>query len=304
MPFLDAVAKIINSYREFWPISLRKVHYDLLNDPPLTHASKPDSRYRTDDAKRTWTRKLSNLVTRARIEGLIPEDAIEDESRPITILDCYPEAGAFIEKELDGLLKGYSRDFQRPQPNHIELMVEKNTAGNFLKPVALEYGIPLTSGHGFCSLPPRIGMKNRFLASGKDKLVIIVVSDFDPDGEEIGHSFARLMRDDFDLNVTAIKAGLTLEQIKRLKLRSSHHAKKGSTNYKRFAAKYGADQDAYELETLKVADLQREVRTVINQVMDLEVFDAEVEQEKLDAVRILGLRKAILDMMNNTGVGQ
>ena len=74
VPFLNAVIKIVNDLKNYWPISERKIHYDLLNDPPLTHASKPDSRYRTDDEKKTWTHKLSRLVTRARLEGYIPED--------------------------------------------------------------------------------------------------------------------------------------------------------------------------------------------------------------------------------------
>jgi hypothetical protein len=160
----------------------------------------------------------------------------------------------------------------------------------------------MTSGHGFSSLPPRIAMKNRFLTSGKEKLVIIIVSDFDPDGEEIGHSFARLMRDDFNLNVTAIKAGLTLEQVRRLKLRSSHHAKEDSTNYPRFVAKYGAGQAAFELETLRPEVLQQEVRNAIDQVIDRELFEKEVQQEKLDAIRIQSLRRVITDTLKDAEV--
>jgi ParB-like chromosome segregation protein Spo0J len=42
-PFLAAVQRVIAERREFWPLSDRQVHYALLNDPPLIHASKPDS---------------------------------------------------------------------------------------------------------------------------------------------------------------------------------------------------------------------------------------------------------------------
>lgn len=51
--------------------------------------------------------------------------------------------------------------------------------------VAGRYGITMTSGRGYASLPPRIKLKDRFEASGKNKLVLLIVSDFDPEGEDM-----------------------------------------------------------------------------------------------------------------------
>ena len=44
-PFLRAIKTILNKRCEFWPLSDRQIHYALLNDPPLIHASKPQSHY-------------------------------------------------------------------------------------------------------------------------------------------------------------------------------------------------------------------------------------------------------------------
>ena len=66
-----------------------------------------------------------------------------------------------------------------PQPVHLEMLGEKNTLASIIKPVAADYCIPLTLGRGFCSLPPRYDLACRSRKSGKDKLVLIVVSDFD-----------------------------------------------------------------------------------------------------------------------------
>lgn len=44
-PMLEAVKRVLNEMRAYWPVSERKVHYKLLNDPPLRHAGKPDSHY-------------------------------------------------------------------------------------------------------------------------------------------------------------------------------------------------------------------------------------------------------------------
>ena len=95
------------------------------------------------------------------------------------------------------------------QPNHIEIVGEKNTVGGIIKPVAAKYCIPMTTGRGYCSLRPRYDMQQRFLKSGKEKLIVLFLTDFDPDGEEIAHSFVRSMRDDFDVPVEGVKVALT-----------------------------------------------------------------------------------------------
>ena len=63
-------------------------------------------------------------------------------------------------------------------------------------------------------------MVKRFKSSGKDKLILLILSDFDPDGEEIAHSLARSLRDDFDVDaVEPVKVALTREQVAMFELR-------------------------------------------------------------------------------------
>ena len=103
---LNAVIGILNDYREHWPLSDRQIHYALLNDPPLTHASKPDSLYRNDKLS---YRMLTDLLTRARLEGHIPWSAIHDPTRPVTIWDVHRSVQTFIKDQIDNFLKGYNR---------------------------------------------------------------------------------------------------------------------------------------------------------------------------------------------------
>src|SRR4029077_139044 len=39
MPFLGAIQRVITDLEEFLPLTVRQIHYQLLNDPPLVHAS-------------------------------------------------------------------------------------------------------------------------------------------------------------------------------------------------------------------------------------------------------------------------
>ena len=288
--FLDAVLAVLDAYKSFWPLSDRQIHYPLLNDPPLRHASKPDSVYRNDPPS---YKSLVDLVTRARLEGTIPMQAIADETRPVVTWKTWPDVGGFIHSELQDLLQGYWRNLMLSQPNHIEILVEKNTVASIVKAVAMQFCVPMTSGRGYCSLPPRYEMAQRFKRSGKEKLIILIASDFDPDGEEIARSFARSMRDDFGISdIHPHKIALTSEQVRRFNLPPQMLAKESSTNYSRFVAENG--EDVFELEAVPPETLQMLVREAIDSVVDVKLLNAEIDHEKSDAVEIEALRRNVV----------
>jgi hypothetical protein len=162
----------------------------------------------------------------------------------------YAEVGAFVAEELDGFLSPdrYDRRLQQSQPNHIEIVGEKNTIESSICDVARKYFIPYTLGRGYCSIGPREEMSQRFKKSGKERLIVLFLNDFDPEGEDIPHSFARSMRDDFCLDVVPQKVCLTHKQVLERNLALSFDIKKTSTRYPKFAAKYG--DRAHELEAL------------------------------------------------------
>ncbi|MGA2584920.1 MAG: ParB N-terminal domain-containing protein [Tepidisphaeraceae bacterium] len=217
-PMLAAVQKIIDECRDFWPLSDRQVHYRLLNDPPLIHASKLESAYANDLPS---YRALTDLLTRARLVGSIPWNTIGDETRPYTSWNTWREPGVFIRQQADDFLKHYWRDLMQSQPHHVEIVAEKLTVKTIVERVAQDYTIPVTIGRGFCSIQPRYELAQRFKTSGRAHLVILLLSDFDPDGEGIAQSFARSMRDDFGIaedRIRAVKVALTSEQVKRFKM--------------------------------------------------------------------------------------
>ncbi|MGA2621072.1 MAG: ParB N-terminal domain-containing protein [Thermoguttaceae bacterium] len=301
LPFLEAVKKILSERREYWPLSVRGIHYPLLNDPPLIHASKPSSTYANTLES---YKALDDLLTRARIFGVIPMGCIDDETRPVITWDAHRTAGDFIARELAGFLKGYWRDLMQSQPNHLEIVGEKNTLHPILKPVAAQYCIPLTSGRGFASVPPRFKMAERFRKSGKERLVVLIVSDFDPEGEQIPESFAVSMRRDFGIkNIDAIKVALTANQVNTLDLPPALDAKKSSSRYKKFAAKHG--DKVHEVEALSPGRLQEILQKAIDSVLDVDAFNAEVDAEREDAASLENVRRrvrvALAGVVSNDG---
>ena len=291
--FLQAAQRAIESEREFWPETVRRVHYLLLNDPPLRHDRKPGSTYRNDLAS---YKALTNLLLRARLTGEIPFEAIEDETRPIHELEIYQNPAEFVKDQTRGFLRGYARDLLRGQLNHIEILVEKNAIRKHVEQVADDYCVPVTTGRGYSSLTPRLQMVRRFIRSGKEKLILLILSDFDPDGEEIAASFPRSLRDDFGLQyVVAHKVALSGDDVRKYGLPSDMEAKDTSTNYMKFVSRHGIH--VAELDAAPVELLQDKLRTAIVSCLDMETYRREQDQEREDAGFIAARKKIIIETM-------
>jgi ParB-like chromosome segregation protein Spo0J len=94
---LEAVLRVIQERGDFLPLTLRQIHYALLNDPPLRNAQRPSSRYAND---RPSYKDLSDLLLRARLDDTIPWDVIEDNTRPVATWACHRGLGPFIREQL------------------------------------------------------------------------------------------------------------------------------------------------------------------------------------------------------------
>ena len=294
-PFLDAIQKVIADLQEFWPLSDRLIHYNLLNNPPLKHASKPDSVY-CNDAEGKSYKALTELLTRARVAGIIPMEVIADPTRPVTTWDIHQDVSGYLQEQMEGFGRGYWRDLLQSQPNHIEIIGEKNTVAGTIKSVAMKYRLPVTIGRGFCSLRPRYDLVQRFRKSGKDRLILLAVSDYDPAGEEIAHSFARSIRDDFGVEeIEPVKVALTFDQVNQLVLPPAGKAKKKDGKAKKFIDKYG--DDVWELEAIPPIKLQEILTETIDSVIDIGAFNHEIDREKEDAAKLEGVREIVIDVL-------
>lgn len=293
--FLDAVKREVMARESYWPLSVRQIHYAMLNDPPLRHSSKRKSRYKND---RESYKALCDLCARARLAGSLHWNAVGDETRPVELWGCYQTVADYIQNEAKYILGFYRRDLMQGQLKHVEIVCEKNTVAEIVRRVAQDYGIPVTSGRGYCSIEPRRQIAQRHLASGKLGLVLILISDCDPDGDEIAASLARSMRDDFNVdNIEAVRAALTVKQAQSFNLPPNSDAKTSSPQFKKFLARHGT-RNAYELEALSPETLAGLIRESIESVIDMAAYQREValwesESAEIEAVRQRAIRAVL-----------
>lgn len=296
-PMAEAIISLVFDNQKYWPLTDRQIHYMLLNNPPLRHARKRESRYCNDGAS---YKDLTDMLTRLRVSGQIPMGAIGDETRPVQMWAVYENPREFIGEQLNDFLKRYWRDLMITQPDHIEIVAEKNTVRSLVESVACKYTIPVTTGRGYSSLPPRHAIAERFHASGKDRLVLIVVSDADPEGMDIAASLGRSMRDDFEIEesrVVVIKAAIAPEQAIDLGLPEDATAKLSSSRAQGYIAQYG--HHVWELEALDPEKLKSMVQEAIDSVIDTEAFNRELATEKEDARFLEGVRRAAKESLGD-----
>jgi hypothetical protein len=299
---LRAAIEIIEANRDYWPLTLRTIHYRIaqMECPPLrntdTRYSKAGQYGNNDDSYGD----LSNLLTRARLEGFVPWKAIIDETRPVGLWKPWQNIGDFVRQEMAGLFAGYRRDLLQSQPAHIEIISEKMTVASIVNRVARDYGANTMVGRGFSSITAKYELVQRFSESGKEALVLLILSDHDPEGECIADDLVAKIRDEFDVDapVEARRVAITAEQVNAYGLLPAGKATdKNSSRLKEFREKYG--DEAYELEAFTPAQLEQLVRSALISVIDQDLFKQEQDKEIEESAELEARRATAMHAMGH-----
>jgi len=294
--FLDAAVAVIQELRSFWPLSVRQIHYRLLNNPPLMLTPKRSKfksekyRYKNDDAS---YQALVRLLRSARYHGHVSMSCIDDPTRPQQIFGGFDNLAEFLQQEVNGFLTGYHRDRQQGQLRHIEVFGEKSTLKNMIHRACGQYYVPYSLGRGFCSTPVWRDMAQRFKRSTKKRMSLIIISDFDPEGLELADDAIRTLADLWDVPVDGHRIAVTREQIDELDLATDFNpAKDTSSRYKSFVERTG-DTKTWEVESLEPDFVVEQIRAAIEANMDMDIFNAVLEQEETDSEELLRIREEI-----------
>lgn len=285
---LRAVKFVVERLKSYWPLSLRQIHYQLLNDPPLWRIvgrSKFDPehyRYRNDKPS---YEALGRLCVSARYLGELPWTSIDDVTRVSENNAGFTSVHEFIQAEMENFLRGFHRDKQFDQPVHLVLLYEKNTLASIVRPVCKEYYIQMEPSRGFGGPSLWYRMANKFHARGKGRMVLLVLSDYDPEGLALARDAIRSLRDLWGIPVEYHRVGVTNTQIREQKLYQDFNpAKPDSTHLAAFIEETDGTR-TWECEALDPEYLQGQLRDAVLANMNLEIFAAaqarEIEEIKL-----------------------
>ena len=210
---------------------------------------------------------------------MIDHADLDDGTRPTSEWTSEGTAGSYINRKLDNLFTDYRSDVHADQPNHIELLLEKNTLYTLLRNrVAWPLRVPITSLHGYGSFPAARDVAKRFRASGKDKLIVIYVSDLDPEGINMPASWKKYLEHDFGVEAQVYRAAVTPAQVEKYTLPPDADVKGSSTRAPAFVRLYG-DQ-CWELDSVPEKVLIDEVSKAVRAHLDIDALNAAFDRER------------------------
>ena len=299
--FADAIINILTGpLKDVLPVNERAVHYRLL--PPLNVRTSRGTKGFIYDNNDKSVAALSRMLTRLRLCGEVPWEWIIDETRPVSVWNCYRDAAEFLGEQLNNLYTGFARDLMQSQSAHYEIVTEKATVKSFIDRVAMRYTMPVAYIKGNSGIDSRNQVATRFRASGKSALVMFILTDCDPAGDSICESTTHSMRDEFGIgSVCAIRVAMTHQQADEQGVSQSADvmtAKESSVTPK-FIRRHGRN-DCYELEAVSPEVLSQWLDEAIRSNIDVEAYNFEVDQQAKDVAKIRATRAVTLEAIRSS----
>lgn len=268
---LGVIHSILEKYAaEGYDLSLRQLYYQLVaaNVVPNTERSY---------------KNVGNLVSDARLAGLIDWDAIEDRGR-VTVRNSHWEKPADI---IETCVRSFQIDKWAAQPSYIEVMVEKQALEGVLVPVCQALDISFTANKGYSSSSALYRASKRFLQRAREdkELYVIYLGDHDPSGIDMSRDVLdRLdlfMREDMGRGhgedcITVNRIALNMDQIKTLKP-PRNPAKMTDSRAGDYVSKFGTS--SWELDAIEPKALAKLVTNAVYSIRDADLWEAEVERE-------------------------
>ena len=255
-------------------LSLRQLFYQLV------------SRGIVENEEREY-KKLSRILSNARLAGLVDWDAIEDRTRRPVIWTDYESPVDAMEK----LISHYRLPRHVDQDIYVELWVEKDALASVLAPVASDYHVPLMVNRGYSSSSAMYDAAQRIDRCIYEydcaEALVLYLGDLDPSGEDMVRDIDERLTQFAEGYICVKKLALTIEQV------HEHNPPPNPTKLKdtrapAFVKKYG--YESWEVDALPPKELHKLIRADFELALDMAKIEVVKGREKVDKAQ---LRKAL-----------
>lgn len=257
---LSIINNIIETYvADGYTMTLRQLYYQLVARDIVSNNAREYA-------------KLSILLKKGRMSGVVDWNAIEDRGR-LPKLPWFTEG---VGDAIQTIYDQYRLDRQEGQENYIEVWVEKDALSNVMLRITEKYHVRLMVNKGYSSCSAMKQAADRF-EDARTHGILIYLGDHDPSGKDMVRDIeARLNEFGVD-DLEVISPALTMEQIRRYKL-PENPAKITDPRAKEYIERYG--NKSWELDALEPPVLVKIVESAILDYLDLETFNDMVVKEK------------------------
>jgi hypothetical protein len=192
---LEMVNNILEEYQaDGYVLTLRQLYYQLVSRDVIPN-------------KQIEYTRLSNVLKKGRMAGVVDWDAIEDRVRkpqlPYWVHDI-PDA-------IDDFIRQYRLDRMKGQAQRVEVWVEKDALSNVLSRVTRKYHCQLMVNRGYSSVSAMYDAYKRL----NDGDTILYFGDHDPSGLDMIRDIRERLYSFNGLDIEVVPVALTMEQIRK-----------------------------------------------------------------------------------------
>jgi hypothetical protein len=261
-----ALATLVHRHHEEWPASIRHCFYRAVS---IGLVEKHHKAYSV----------IKNDMLLLRRDGNIPYIAVADDTRPVNDIYKFRDLRAYLLHEVAQLHYGYQRCVLQQSQYEPRILVEKASMRAMVARICDPLCIPVDATRGY---PSETYVYN--LSEMSDhKAMVLILSDFDFDGQGIAESTRRKLID-FGLDEDQVRhIGLTEEQCGKYQL-PLWTDKKG--------------RKSVQLDALRSEQMEDLIKTSLADYVDLESIEEETriyKQELRKLVTIQGKLEAVIN---------
>lgn len=275
--YLEQVIMVIDRYQQMgYKMTLRQLYYQLVVASIIANQKKEYAR-------------LSDILTRARMGGLVDWGAIEDRVRVPKMHSEWDDIAGLVESAC----ASYRLPRWSDQEYYVELWTEKEAIAGILSPITDKWHILLSINRGYSSATAMHDAAKRFIeAEGRGKkCVLLYLGDHDPSGLDMDRDIADRLAE-FRATVDYIRIGLTWAQIQQYNP-PPNPAKFQDPRARDYIARFG--QSSWEVDALPPNVLNPLVEQSILQYLNQRKYRKWVQKENGDKTDLKNAASDILD---------
>lgn len=261
---LGTVNKIIEEYQaDGYKLTLRQLYYQLVSRDVIPNRQPEYA-------------KLSGLLVKGRMAGVVDWDAIEDRLRVPHI----PYWVAGVADAIEDTIKLYRLDRQEGQENYIEVWVEKDALSSVLKRITEYYHIRLMVNRGYSSCTAVHDAFERL--QEHENSHILYLGDHDPSGLDMIRDVKDRL-EEFGVYPEVEHVALTQQQVKKFNP-PPNPAKITDPRAKWYISKFG--NTSWEVDALNPKTLHELIKNSVENLIDMDLFKTKIAQEEIDKEKL------------------
>jgi len=251
---------IIKEYQEAgYTLTLRQLYYQFV------------ARGLVPNTDKSYTR-LGNIISDARLAGLVDWSAIDDLTRRVRSLSHWNSPADIVRACADQ----YHRNWWFGMDNYVEVWVEKDALIGIVAQSCEKLDVPCLSCRGYVSQTAMYVASKRFHHMARKKCVLLHLGDHDPSGIDMTRDIQdRLTM--FKTQVEVDRIALNMDQVRQYNP-PPNPAKLTDSRCAAYVQEYG--DESWELDALPPDVIEELIKKNVLLYCNPKVWNLNIQQEK------------------------